>query len=655
VSTPVAAAVGTPGATPPTAAREGVRSARMRAMLEGRAPAPVQARRNLTRQAAVRRLFLRQAEREKAATAATAGSCSNRTRALLRDLSGDFLFWANVFNVLNSAAYVFIDYARGYTATHPFITNVLSVVTAWAMSIEAVCFYAAWQGVMPVPTWQALLGEWGNVLPSLFYFCTSWMYFYEADDDIVLAVLYIESAAAFGFFISSIFYLYSWMLSTPDEHKTRGCLVRDPEMWANVFNVAPSVLYTVAAVAGIWLHYDQFRKVDENGDGTLAAAAVLGGSGRIDAPSYVSGVPAMKFVSKMNAWGDVMFLADAVLYCVCWYRDVRSILRHAQEEAEDDDDDLRVLRKVELQRSTSVMSMGGGAGLARGKSTPLLRRTSSRALLRRETTRALLANPNAGRRGMIGLGRDDSDSASSDEEGEEEVVATGVAAVEPLIVAGGPDTPAAGADTPAAATPAAGGDGDGDGDGHRSVGHHGSVAGSRRDRGDRGVRDLALPAERLVAAWLRRHRRDMTRDVQYILGYRLLSDDTDDLFHGFQVFGPFSRAANALYWWLSAPGNLVGRLLYSATPPGGGWVRLEDLDDASLQTPAAATGLYDTGATAGVFLPRTGPRVPPPRPAIATIHEEGDEHEHDADGGDTSRLHLLPPPVPLPPPPRNTR
>lgn len=312
-----------------------------------------------SRVAFVKRAIEAEMRQDAARRRARAGSCAWRAHAFLKDLTADFEFWANFFNILSTVGYVFADFNRAFLTGHTAFTNVLYVVIAVAMNLQALCFYFAWQSSAKVPSYWVLSGDIFNILGSIGYLVTSWMYSQENTDMMVALVLWIEGVMVVLFFGSGLGYLYAWILSIPPESKTRGLTFRDPDAWANLLNITPATIYIVGSICGIWVHYDRLIKRPQDGHS--------GGS--------VATSDELKLVAQINVWGDVLYMISAVWYLLSWYRGIRAW--RSDDEPEEDDDEVE---EDELEDTE-------GVGAA-----PLHSAPGSSALHAKETVARLLRN-----------------------------------------------------------------------------------------------------------------------------------------------------------------------------------------------------------------------------------------------------------------------
>lgn len=257
---------------------------------------------------------------------ATSHRCCNVTRMTtaareyLRDIVHDWCLWGNLAYLVGSAGYVIANYSRGYLDDHADFSANMYIAIGVVQVCSALLYLFGWQGSSS-PDCLSLLAEYMNVTGALGYLLQAALYQYEATPEMQVLVLWWGGAFALLFLIDSLLYLYAWYIASPMKKRNRGCTYRDLEMWANLLNVLPSIVYVASSLGGVWYHYA--RTVH---DDTLGAGA-LGGSG-----SSVNDTQTLRLMSKIYVWGDLMYLIDSGIYMVVWVRDVQHDIRVARRQ-----------------------------------------------------------------------------------------------------------------------------------------------------------------------------------------------------------------------------------------------------------------------------------------------------------------------------------
>lgn len=230
------------------------------------------------------------------------------------DIWSDYVLSGNLLYVVASVFYVWCNYSRGYLDSHAMFTDVLYIVLAFAFVVDAVLYHYSWQGAWPPPGWVAIWSDYINIIASVGYLCTACLYIVETSEQMVQAVMLTEAAMALLFVVDSLMYTYAWITTVPPQVKGRGCTLRDLDLWAYILFIVPACLYMMSAIVGIWMHWTQRRQYIGGEAGSLTSDP---------ADIYPSGVyPALKLMSRINVWADVLYLADAVVLCASWWRDL---------------------------------------------------------------------------------------------------------------------------------------------------------------------------------------------------------------------------------------------------------------------------------------------------------------------------------------------
>ena len=228
----------------------------------------------------------------------------------------DWYFWGNLCNVVASAGYVVINFGRALLTSHDVSLNGLYLAIALTNLASAVFYLFSWNGSFPHPDAVTVWAEYLNIIASAGFVASSALYSQETTDPIVTAVLLVEGVMCAIYLADSLLYAYAWYADLPPGLPGRGCTLRDPEMAAQILNVVPSFLYCVGSATGIWLH------------ATLPAR-------RADSASLAE---ALRTMARVSIWGDILFTADAGLYCWAWARDLRAEVAPQPVSQRGDDD-----------------------------------------------------------------------------------------------------------------------------------------------------------------------------------------------------------------------------------------------------------------------------------------------------------------------------
>jgi hypothetical protein len=258
-------------------------------------------------------------------------SFAGGVRSGWQDYVGDYVLQANLLYVVASVFYVWCNYSRGYLDDHAGFTDGLYIVLAAGFVVDAVLYLYSWQGAWPPPGYAALWGDYINIIASVGYLLTACMYIVETSEAMVQAVMAIEAGMVVLFVIDALLYHYAWLVTVPPGVRGRGCTWVDLDCWGNVLNIVPACLYLVASVVGMWVHQMQRRRYESGAGGGLSS--VDGGFGSPADPGDLSPggtFPALRAMSRINVWADVLYLADALVLCAAWWRDLRLELAPAR-------------------------------------------------------------------------------------------------------------------------------------------------------------------------------------------------------------------------------------------------------------------------------------------------------------------------------------
>ena len=275
------------------------------------------------------------------------GALTGSVRATAGDFLTDYLLWASVLNILASGGYVFANYSRGYLDGHASFTDVLYVSLALAFLADSLLYLWSWEGSIPNPRRSALMGEYLNIAGSAGYVISSVLYLFESPSNPVIlsTVLFLEAGLVLVFLADALVYLYAWYSVVPPNLRGRGCTPRDPEAWGNALNIVPSVLYLVGTVVGLWLNLTQVREVD----------GVTGGETD----------NALRTMARINVWGDLLWLIDAVIYFIAWARDYAEEVAPSPSPPEDVGGDVPLLPAFASRGVLAVLGGGTPAALQR--------------------------------------------------------------------------------------------------------------------------------------------------------------------------------------------------------------------------------------------------------------------------------------------------
>jgi len=302
--------------------------------------------------------------------------CWLRCQAVARDLNSDLVLSANVFCIVAATGYVYGDFARGFLSNNAAFSNALFILIGAIYLVDAWAYLFAWQGNAGSPGFLGASGDIFNIAASTCYACTSYIYPFETSETLIRCVIFIEGLGNVFFFLSALGYLY-YFLTTDKE--TRGCKLNNVELWANLFNLLPSIVYVFASMGTILFHFARAHKIHHDD-----ASSSVGGSGDSDAwvsavlsllpdvspaahllgddhsPSSVNTSAELRMMSKLSVVADIGYVLGAVFYLITWYRDVREAYAEcaAQEAA------LWMAEEAALQASCGAFD---GAALERGR------------------------------------------------------------------------------------------------------------------------------------------------------------------------------------------------------------------------------------------------------------------------------------------------
>jgi len=262
-----------------------------------------------------------------------------------KNLHTDPLFIANALNLVLMLLYTLIDFLRSFDAANPALISAALIILAVAYVYDAYLYLRSW-GV-ELPTGFALSGEVLNILGSVMYAITSVLYLYEATNESDTdAVFGMEAICTIIFLVDAVIYFAVWYANPAEYTPGRGCDWRDLDLWGNLLNVVPAIIYVVANVNGLMLHFSSRSSLDDalppsNLNQTrwvetyLTAPMVdpivdpLVGLGEWK-PSKSSTF--LRDLVKVYIYGDIIWTIDAVVLIAAWCRDY---VTWTQDEEED--------------------------------------------------------------------------------------------------------------------------------------------------------------------------------------------------------------------------------------------------------------------------------------------------------------------------------
>eukprot|EP00698_Gefionella_okellyi_P004672 TRINITY_DN14276_c0_g1_i1.p1 TRINITY_DN14276_c0_g1~~TRINITY_DN14276_c0_g1_i1.p1 ORF type:complete len:254 (-),score=52.21 TRINITY_DN14276_c0_g1_i1:51-812(-) len=220
----------------------------------------------------------------------------------------DWYLWGNFFYVVGMIGYVAADFVGAFVRMTGREAFLLYLFLAAVFVLDGLLYTMDWYSKAVrerqenanhmmwdsefVASMMNILGALGFLLASVFYIQTSEYARIERVSNLVAMVAYV---------LESLFSLRAWYRTVGSE-ANRGCVPEDVFMWANLLNVLPSGIYLAAQVTGLVL--------DVRGND----------------PHEI-----FQMVRRIQVGGDILYLIDSVLYCVCWRRERRE---QAEQEEE---------------------------------------------------------------------------------------------------------------------------------------------------------------------------------------------------------------------------------------------------------------------------------------------------------------------------------
>jgi len=189
---------------------------------------------------------------------APAVSLSPARLRLPAGLHRDPLFLGNVLNLALMILYTLLDFFRAWDASNAEIVSAGLILLAFGFVLDSALYLAVWgaPAEWPAITSPAIAAELLNVLGSCLYAVTSVLYLYEASSAVDTDVVFgMEAVSTLVFLVDGVLYFVAWYEAPAKKERGRGCDWRDLDLWANLMNVAPAIIYVVAAANGLLLHF----------------------------------------------------------------------------------------------------------------------------------------------------------------------------------------------------------------------------------------------------------------------------------------------------------------------------------------------------------------------------------------------------------------
>jgi hypothetical protein len=269
-----------------------------------------------------------------------------------KNLNTDPLFIANALNLVLMLLYTLIDFLRSFDAANPALISAALIILAVAYVYDAYLYLRSW-GV-ELPSGFALSGEVLNILGSVMYAITSVLYLYEATNESDTdAVFGMEAICTIIFLVDAVIYFAVWYANPAEYTPGRGCDWRDLDLWGNLLNVVPAIIYVVANVNGLMLHFSSRSSLDDalppsNLNQTRWVETSLTDpmvdpmvDPKVDPmvglgewkPSKSSTF--LRDLVKVYIYGDVIWTIDAVILIAAWCRDYVTWTKDDEEEEEE--------------------------------------------------------------------------------------------------------------------------------------------------------------------------------------------------------------------------------------------------------------------------------------------------------------------------------
>lgn len=252
-----------------------------------------------------------------------------------KNLYNDPLFIANALNLVLMILYTLIDFLRSFDAANPALISAALIILAIAYVYDAYLYLRSW-GV-ELPTGFALSGEVLNILGSVMYAITSVLYLYEATNESDTdAVFGMEAICTIIFLVDAVIYFAVWYANPAEYTPGRGCDWRDLDLWGNLLNVVPAIIYVVANVNGLMLHFSSRSSLDDALPPSHLNQTLYGEDPMLSLGEWKPSKSStfLRDLVKVYIYGDVIWTIDAVVLIAAWCRDYVTWGEREEEEQE---------------------------------------------------------------------------------------------------------------------------------------------------------------------------------------------------------------------------------------------------------------------------------------------------------------------------------
>ena len=283
----------------------------------------------------------------------------------MKPLHHEYTFWALILQAISCGGYVAADYSRGFADVDSDATanDALFIVLAWLGFIAALFFHFA---AAKSPLYPHKASESLNLFSATLY-CVSTATYLNAHADsktfLVDFVVCIELFAAITQLLSSFLYLYVWFfdrnaadtrssrhgtLASSSKNGMSRFFVRICEEWwtfeaqNQILNVAPSIIYIIAATIATVAHFTIYRNPSSSTATSYDNDMTSSGGSYFTSPKIQ--ITALRDASKTYVAGDVLFFIDTLVAIAAWYRQRQkegreeanqSLREHSNEEEEE--------------------------------------------------------------------------------------------------------------------------------------------------------------------------------------------------------------------------------------------------------------------------------------------------------------------------------
>ena len=297
-----------------------------------------------------------------------------------------YTFWALLLQAISCGGYVAADYSRGFADVDSDATanDALYIILAWIGFFAALFFHFA---AAKTPIYPHKASEALNLFTAALYCVSTATYLNAHTGDsktfLVDFVVSVELFAAIAQLVSSFLYVYVWFVDRnaadtgstgrPPKNGMSRFLVRLCEEWwtleaqNQILNVAPSLIYIIAATIAAVAHFTIYRN-NTNASSSSSSTATTSNSGYFTSPKIQkgSGFTALRDASQIYVAGDVLFFIDTLIAIVAGYRQrqkeglevANQVRRHSDASEEEEICRTRLLL---LNQYESGASDGGGS------------------------------------------------------------------------------------------------------------------------------------------------------------------------------------------------------------------------------------------------------------------------------------------------------